>query len=489
MTLHRKLLTTFGILALLGMVVAGVSIWATVQWDRTNEQVDDHYTRSLQVQRIRAATLEATREVSDALSDEDPDARQDFEDALEPVERDFRVWSNLAQTDEERRQVRRVREAYDTIIEDSERFFDLMKSGRREEAAKLADGKIEEGDFDDFKAAVETAIASDRDYRDTVRADNENTRSTAQLVLVISAFGTVSLLLLVAAYFASDLFRPLKDVEQALGDVEKGDLDRRLDEERSDELGAVSRAFNRMVEAIAQREQVGGLAAMPVGDGEGNGAAWMSTPSRVTLHRLVSQLRSRISQLDSENAGEGANGAPEQRELVGQLDRLSQAVARVTEFGFPLDLNLARADVRELLYEVVARFQDEFAERAVSLDLEISPEIDHAVVDRLKMREVLSELVRNALAALPERGGHLGLRSRVSGDGPELFIEVADDGVGAEQSLLEEAFDPENVGEDEQLHTGLVLTKAIVEQHGGELDIESIPGQGTYVQIRLPLRE
>lgn len=175
--------------------------------------------------------------------------------------------------------------------------------------------------------------------------------------------------------------------------------------------------------------------------------------------------------------------------MVVQLDRLSQAVARVTEFGFPLDLNLARADVRELLYEVVARFQDEFAERAISLDLEVSLEIDHAVVDRLKMREVLSELVRNALAALPERGGHLGLRSRVSGDEPELFIEVADDGAGAEQSLIDEAFDPENVEEDEQLHTGLVLTKAIVEQHGGELDIESIPGQGTYVQIRLPLRE
>lgn len=486
MTLRRKLLTTFGILALLGMVVAGVSIWATVQWDRTNEQVDDHYTRSLQAQRIRAATLEATREVPDALSDEDPDARQEFENALEPVERDFELWSNLAETDEERRQVRRVREAYDTIINDSERFFDLMENGRREEAARLADGKIEEGDFDDFEAAVEAAIASDRDYRDTVRADNENTRSTAQLVLIISAFGTVSLLLLVAAYLASDLFRPLKEVEQALEDVEKGDLDRRLDEERSDELGAVSRAFNRMVEAIAQREQVGGLTAMSEGDGEGNGTAWRSAPSRVTLHRLVSQLRSRISQLDGVDAGDGAS---EQRELIVQLDRLSQAVARVTDFGFPLDLNLARADVRELLYEVVARFQVEFAERAISLDLEVSPEIDHAVVDRLKMREALSELVRNALAALPERGGHLGLRSRVSGDGPDLFIEVADDGAGAEQSLIEAAFDPQNVGEDEQLHTGLILTKATVEQHGGDLDIESIPGQGTYVQIRLPLRE
>lgn len=43
-------------------------------------------------------------------------------------------------------------------------------------------------------------------------------------------------------------------------------------------------------------------------------------------------------------------------------------------------------------------------------------------------------------------------------------------------------------GADESPRTGLILTKAIVEQHGGDLEIDSEPGEGTYVQIRLPLR-
>jgi two-component system, OmpR family, sensor kinase len=137
----------------------------------------------------------------------------------------------------------------------------------------------------------------------------------------------------------------------------------------------------------------------------------------------------------------------------------------------------------------VVRFQDEFAERAVSLDLEMEPDVNHAVMDRLKLREALAELVRNALAALPERGGHVGLRARVSPDEPELLIEVADDGAGAEQSLIDEAFDPTSIEEDEELRTGLTLTNAIVEQHGGRLEIQSTPGEGTYVQIRLPLRD
>ncbi|HEX2729402.1 MAG TPA: ATP-binding protein [Rubrobacteraceae bacterium] len=150
-------------------------------------------------------------------------------------------------------------------------------------------------------------------------------------------------------------------------------------------------------------------------------------------------------------------------------------------------LDLSRTDVRALLYRVFMRFQDEFADRAVSLDLEIAPEVGYAVVDKLKLREAVAELLRNALEALPETGGHLGLRSRLSEDGTELLIEVADDGAGAEQSLIDRAFEPGSEAEGRP-RTGLTLTRAVVEQHGGRLGIESEPGEGTYAQIRLPLR-
>lgn len=126
--------------------------------------------------------------------------------------------------------------------------------------------------------------------------------------------------------------------------------------------------------------------------------AWRSVPSRITLHRIISRLRSRIVQPGDVSA----NGGGDRYELADELERLSQAVARVTEFGFPLDLNLSRTDVRALLYRVFVRFQDEFAERAVSIELEIAPEVDHAAVDRLKLREAVGELLRNALAALPD---------------------------------------------------------------------------------------
>lgn len=486
MNLRRKLLTTFGALVLLGLAIAGVTVWATVQWESSNEELQNHYTRSLEVQRIRAAFFRAFKEVSDAVTEGDQDAQQEFEEQIGQAEQDFKVWADLADTEEELQQVQEVLTASWALVLDARGVFDLVEAGREEEAVELMEGQLESENFRSFEATTEQVVASDRSLRDDILAQAESVRRTVQLVLLVASFGILSLLLLIAAYLISDLFRPLRDLERALGDVEKGDLDRRLDEGRADELGAVNRAFNRTVEAISRRERMEALSAVPPdnGDDEGGDRTWQSAPSRVTLHRMVSRLRSKIIKLGF------ANGSGDDRgELVDELDLLSQVVARITEFGFPLDLNLSRTDVRALLYRVFMRFQDEFAERAVSIELQIAPEVDHAIVDRLKLREAVGELLRNALAALPESGGRLGLRSYLSEDGTELLIEVADEGKGAEQSLIDGAFDPSEPAEDERDRVGLTLTKAIVEEHGGLFEVESEPGEGTYARIRLLLRD
>ncbi len=109
-----------------------------------------------------------------------------------------------------------------------------------------------------------------------IKAQVQNTRHTAQLALSAAAFGTISLGLLLAAYLASDLFAPLREVKQALDDVARGDLQRHLDEERADELGQANPAFNRMVEAMEERQQLAALAAVPasVASDGADGEAW-----------------------------------------------------------------------------------------------------------------------------------------------------------------------------------------------------------------------
>jgi signal transduction histidine kinase len=489
MNLRQKLLTTFGGLALLTLVSSGVTLWTIAQWRVSSEQLQGHYQRSLLLQRVRATTFRAIKEVPDAITGKDPDARQEFETFLQPIEQDFQQWSVLAHNKAEQQQVQQVRQAYEVLVQNARRVFDLVEAGRVSEALQFAEGSLEEDNFTSFQTLTEEAVASDQQNRQIINAQVQNTRQTAQVALAIAAFGAISLILLLAAYLASDLFAPLREVEHALDDVSRGDFQRRLEIERDDELGAISHAFNHMVEAVQKRQQVVGLAAVNASDSDGVAIDWQDLPARITLHRLVTQLRSRVTQLNQNGVHDG-NGqvlTAQKQAVVDQLDLLLQSVSRITEFGFPLDLNLARTDIRALLYEVLQRFQAEFVEQAISIEIDIAPEVSYVVVDRLKLREALSELVRNAIAALPEQGGRIGLRTSISSDGTELELEVADNGKGIKQSLIDRSFSLATQGKHSGV--GLALTKSIIEQHGGEIAITGEPGQGTYVQIRLPLRE
>ncbi|AHY47871.1 Histidine kinase-, DNA gyrase B-, and HSP90-like ATPase [Rubrobacter radiotolerans] len=500
MSLRKKLFATFAGLALMTLLVSGVTVWAMVQWNRTEEELQDHYQRSLILEDVRAQTLQAFLEVSEGLTGNDADAREDFEEALVPAERNFQRWMGLADTEGELREVETVRAAYDDAVAGSERAFDLIEDDRLDEAESLFD-ELEDTVYEEFQVVTREAAEADRLRREEIRTSVEDTRRTAQILLAVSSFGAISLVLLLAAFLASDLFTPLRELRNGLGSVRRGDRDIRLPEDRSDEIGELNEEFNRLVGALAVRERRGESEAARergegngIASGSGNGLAngyaggngeapaWVETPTRITLHRMISRMRRDLEGLD------GSESEERRRKLSRDLRNLAHAVSRITEFSYPLDLHLTKTDIRETVYGVIQRFNGELIERSVSLEVDISPDVRKAVVDRLKLREALSELFRNALDALPERGGRIGVRSGLSRS-PEneerLVVEVADDGVGAEQSLIDQSFE-RDLEED---YSGLSLVRAIIEQHGGDFSVESEPGEGTYARIEIPLRD
>ena len=263
MNLRKKLLTTFSALALLTLATAGMTVWAIAQWQDSEQRLKAHYQRSLLLLGVQSATFRAIKELPDAIVGNDPDARQEFEDFLKPADADFKSWTVLADTEAEQQQVQQVRNAYETLIKDARITLDLVDKNRRDRAFKLLENQLEGVDFVRFQELTQQAVESDRENRRIIQSQTQNTRQTAQLVLAIVAFGTISLMLLLAAYLASDLFAPLREVEQALNDVAKGNWKHRLNPERSDEIGAINQAFNQMAETIGDRDRLAGLTNLP----------------------------------------------------------------------------------------------------------------------------------------------------------------------------------------------------------------------------------
>lgn len=492
LSLRRKLLAGFFGLGLMALLGAGVTYWTTARWVDTNTRLQDHYSRSLAVQRIRSATFRAFKEIGDALALGDDDALAEFREALRSTADDFARWTGLADTEAERAEVAALRAAFDALAADGERALALFAAGDTAGARGLLEDKLEAAEFDRFAELAEAAVRRDRERREGIRAEVLADQRTARIVLAVASFGAISLALLLAAYLASDLFRPLREVERGLADLGRGDGGVRLDEARGDELGAVNAAFNRLAEGLERRRRfaVEALAetAVPAGGDARGGAPWRDTPSRLTLHNLVARLHAGVSRLRAGDADDSPDA--DRAAALDEVDALLHAVGRLTEVGFPLDLELAPTDLRALVYETAERFHDEIARRHVSLELDVAAGVGPVVVDRLKVREAVAELVRNALASLPAEGGRLGLRLRPDEAGGRVLVEVADDGPGMDEAFARRAVEGDPFDDDgnRRPRVGLALTRAIAERHGGDLRILSRPGQGTVVRLGLPLR-
>lgn len=261
MSLRKKLQTTIAILTFVALGLASVTLWATIQWQKSERGLREHYLRSLLLQEVRAGTFRAFKEVPDALSGDVHKARTEFSALLAETEKDFRAWADLAHTELEQQQVQEVRGAYDVMVQNARQFFELVTAKRLREAYKMMEEQLEDVDFEQFEVFSARAVESDNEYRRHIEKDSERIRELAQMALVTASVVTVGLVALLGFYFISGLFRPLQEVEKALSALGSGDLQQRIPEASAfkpasvraeDELSTLVHAFNSTVDALSR---------------------------------------------------------------------------------------------------------------------------------------------------------------------------------------------------------------------------------------------
>jgi len=150
----------------------------------------------------------------------------------------------------------------------------------------------------------------------------------------------------------------------------------------------------------------------------------------------------------------------------------------------------APVDLRRCIDEVVALTQPRWKSEALGRGVTIQMETDVVDVptilgDAAGIREMLANLIFNAVDAMPE-GGTITVRARA--DGGDVRLEVRDDGTGMSDDVRQRCLEPFFSTKGQHgTGLGLSMVHATVEQHRGTLDIESEPGRGTTFIVRLPL--
>jgi len=173
------------------------------------------------------------------------------------------------------------------------------------------------------------------------------------------------------------------------------------------------------------------------------------------------------------------------RQLLGLINDLLD-LSRV-ESG-RMEIHPEPCDVAALLEETLALFRTQTQNGRVSLVLEIASPLSRLLADRVRVQQVLHNLLSNAFKFTPE-GGLITVTGKQVG--LQLEVAVRDTGVGIpleDQRRIFEAYEqagPKN-GQQKGVGLGLAIAKRLVELHGGRIWVESAPGQGSTFTFRLP---
>ena len=183
------------------------------------------------------------------------------------------------------------------------------------------------------------------------------------------------------------------------------------------------------------------------------------------------------------------------------IDDVGRTVSRMRMFYRPEDVEseLKQTDVNALLGQVAdltrARWSDMPQERGIVIHLkaDLTAKLPHIKGAEHEIRDALTNLVFNAVDAMPE-GGTLTLRTKVDSAGgtearaPRVLVEVSDTGVGMPEEVRGRCLEPFFTTKGERgTGLGLAMVYGMIERHNGELEIESAPGQGTTIRLRFPI--
>jgi signal transduction histidine kinase len=300
--------------------------------------------------------------------------------------------------------------------------------------------------------------------------------------------GGIGVLLAVglASWAAARVTRPVEKLAHAAREVAAGNLLAAVDVQSSDEFGELAESFNRMTrELLEQRERL--VQAERV-------AAW-----RELARRLAHELKNPLFplQLTVENLLRAKQHLPAMFDeifqessttMLAEIANLKAIISRFSEFSKMPQPQLQPVDINEVVQTVVGLFQAQLqapGRAAIECKLELTSERGPIAADPELLHRALSNLVLNAMDAMPQ-GGALTVCTRQAGD--YAYIEVSDTGNGMTPEECERIFTPYYTSKAHGTGLGLAIVQSVVSDHGGRISVRSQPGQGATFVIELPKR-
>lgn len=302
-----------------------------------------------------------------------------------------------------------------------------------------------------------------------------------RLVATCVIFGLGMILII---FLARRYTYPIQRLALQVRKVATGDLSVTVPVESKDEIGELAESFNEMVEQLRQRKNL---------EERLHEAEHLSRVGQLAsgiAHEIRNPLNY-ISLAIDHLKNEMKNSSPEKREDIEKIaDTIKEEVRKANymvlnfmNYGRPLKLRRTGGSYRDLIDRALTVLKDKLNEQKVTVTIEIPADLPPLYCDQELMRNCLFNFITNGAQSMPD-GGELTVSASFA-DG--LFrLTFADRGAGIAPEDMEKIFQPYFTTKEAGIGLGLAITERIIKEHGGEILVESLPGEGTTFTVVMP---
>lgn len=316
-------------------------------------------------------------------------------------------------------------------------------------------------------------------------------------------------LALIGILIRRSVARPVAALVEGTRRVAAGELHTSIPVHHRDELGALASSFNAMTAALARAQ--GELSAL-VGTLEQRVAERTRELEAAQARLIQSEKLASLGQLAASIAheinnpltgvltyarlltrriraempeGEARRSALRQLALVErETDRCCAIVRNLLQFARQREPKIEPVDVRAVLEEALSLLSNRLAIQGIELGRDLAP-VPEVPADAGQLRQVFVNILLNACEAMGA-GGRLTVTARADGAGEGVAVAIADTGPGIAPDHLPRIFDPFFSTKEKGTGLGLSVAYGIVQRHGGRIEVQSRPGEGTTMTVWLP---
>jgi signal transduction histidine kinase len=325
------------------------------------------------------------------------------------------------------------------------------------------------------------AIINQIDTAQMALADKNRQLSNFRLA---GTTGLLTLALGITVVIGWRFTKPIEELAMAARRVASGDLDFRVGISRRDEVGELAGTFNEMIgglkskleleERLNQSERAAAIGRLTQAV-----AHEIRNPLNV-INLAVDQVKAKYPPDDEKQRSQFLRLVSSIKDEIG---RLRHMVNDVLNYGRPAHLAAEKLDLKNLMASTLELVRPQADVQGVEISLELDDVSATVVGDAERLKSCLSNLTINALQAMPSGGKLMARVRRLQG---QVELSIRDTGIGMSQESLSKIFEPYFSTKQSGFGLGLAVTKKIIEDHHGSIDVQSQVNQGTTFTLRLP---